>query len=277
MALSGNRVWVERSCPHVHCLTKWSMPGALSVAPRGLNMNVESGPELACGTTPDVFVVDKDASVRESLRTLIQRAGWCTETFACAQEFLSRAKVWVPSCLIIEDSLPDLSGLDVQARINADRMDMPIIFITDFPNVRTTVRAMKAGALEFFTKPLNDNMILSAIRHAIDRSILAMARQTQLLVLQERYANLSSREREVMDLVVEGFLNKQIGWQLAISEITVKAHRGRLMRKMRATTLADLIKKVWTLRAASGFLDTSNWAASDRSVLRVREMMAIEA
>jgi FixJ family two-component response regulator len=240
-------------------------------------MNINCGRELASGTAPVVFVVDKEASVRESLKSLIESAGWCTETYACAQEFLSRTKVQVPSCLIIDDSLPDLSGLDVQARINADRMDMPIIFITDFPNVRTTVRAMKAGAVEFFTKPFNDNMILSAIRHAIDRSNLAMARQAHLLVLEERYAILSSREREVMDLVVEGFLNKQIGWELDISEITVKAHRGKLMRKMKATTLADLIKKAWMLRAASrSHDDTINWTASARSVLFAREFVAIE-
>ncbi len=191
-------------------------------------MDLECGSEQASGSAPGVFVVEKDPSVRKSLRTLIESAGWCTEAFACAQEFLSRAKVQVPSCLIIDDSLPDLSGLDVQARINADRMGIPIIFITDFPDVRTTVRAMKAGAVEFFTKPVNDNLILSAIRHAIDRSNLAMTRQAQLLVLQERYAILTSREREVMDLVVEGLMNKQIGWELAISEITVKAHRGKL-------------------------------------------------
>jgi FixJ family two-component response regulator len=251
------------------------MQSCLHVVPKiqGLYMDIECGSELASVTAPRVFVVDKDASVRESLKTLIQSAGWRTETFTCAQEFLGRTKAQAPSCLIIDDSLPDLSGLDLQARINADRMDMPIIFITDFPNVRTTVRAMKAGALEFFTKPFNDNMILSAIRHAIDRSNLAMARQAQLLVLQQRYAILSCREREVMDLVVEGFLNKQIGWELEISEITVKAHRGKLMRKMKATTLADLIKKVWTLRAASGFLDTSNWTAPARSVPRARELL----
>ena len=241
-------------------------------------MNIERGRELASETVPNVFVVDKDASVRESLRTLIQSAGWCAETFACAQEFLGRARVQAPSCLIIDDSLPDLSGLDVQARINADRMDIPIIFITDFPNVRTTVRAMQAGAVEFFTKPFNDNMILSAIRHAIDRSKLALARQAQLLVLQERYAILTSREREVLHLVVEGLLNKQIGCELAISEITVKAHRGKLMRKMKATTLVDLIKKVWTLRAASGFHDCAvSWTPPARSVPRLRELVAIEA
>lgn len=213
-------------------------------------MNIECE-ELASRT---VFVVDKEAAVRESLTTLIQRAGWRTETFACAQEFFNRAKVRVPSCLIIDDSLPDLSGLDVQARINADQLDMPIIFITDFPDVRTTVRAMKAGAVEFFTKPFNDNMILSAIRHAIDCSNLAMARQAQRLVLQERYAILTSREREVMEFVVEGLSNKATGRELGISEVTVKAHRGRAMRKMKATTLADLIKKVWMLRPASGMI-----------------------
>jgi len=226
-------------------------------------MDLGCGNEVASGSAPSVFVADKDAAVRNSLQTLVESAGWCTETFACAQEVLCRATVQVPSCLILDDSLPDLSGLDVQARIKADRMEIPIIFITDLPNVRTTVQAMKAGAVEFFTKPLNDNLILSAIRHAIDRSNLAMAHQAQLLVLQERYAILSSREREVMDLVVEGLMNKQIGWELDISEITVKAHRGKLMRKMKATTLADLIKKVWMLRAASRFNDDKiNWTAA---------------
>ncbi len=154
-------------------------------------------------------------------------------------------------------------------------MEIPIIFITDFPDVRTTVRAMKAGAVEFFTKPVNDNLILSAIRHAIDRSNLAMTRQAQLLVLQERYAILTSREREVMDLVVEGLMNKQIGWELAISEITVKAHRGKLMRKMKATTLVDLIKKVWMLRGASGFHDDpANWEVSARSAPVARALVA---
>lgn len=240
-------------------------------------MSIECEREPASGSAPDVFIVDKDASVRESLQTLIQSAGWRTETFACAQDFLARTKVRFPSCLIVDDSLPDLSGLEVQARINADGLDLPIIFITDCPNVRTTVRAMQAGAVEFFTKPFDDPMILGAIRHAINRSNLAMERQAQLLLLQQRYANLSSREREVMDLVVEGLLNKQIGSELEISEITVKAHRGKLMRKMKATTLADLIKKVWMLRTASGFHDdTVNWTASPRSVQRMREFVAIE-
>lgn len=241
-------------------------------------MDLESESESASGSAPCVFVVDKNAAVRKSLQTLIENAGWCTQTFACAQEFLCGAKIRAPSCLIIDDSLPDLSGLEVQARINADRMEIPIIFITDLPNVRTTVRAMKAGAVEFFTKPVNDNLILSAIRHAIDRSNLAMARQAQLLLLQQRYAILSCREREVMELVVEGFMNKQIGWELDISEITVKAHRGKLMRKMKATTLADLIKKVWMLRAAPLFHDDKvNWPATARSVSLARELVTIEA
>jgi FixJ family two-component response regulator len=241
-------------------------------------MHIGSGRELASRSAPDVFVVDKDASVRESLRTLIESAGWCTETFACAREFFGRTKVQIPSCAIIDDSLPDLSGLDVQARTKSDRMEMPIIFTTEFPDVRTTVRAMKAGAVEFFTKPLDDHMVLSAIRHAIDRSNLAMARQAQLLALQERYAMLSSREREVMDLVVEGLLNKETGRELGISEITVKAHRGKLMRKMKATTLVDLVKKVWMLRAASGFHDgTVNCTASTRPAPRTRAIIATEA
>jgi FixJ family two-component response regulator len=222
-------------------------------------MQIECRSEPASATAPRVFVVAKDAAVRDSLKTLIQSAGWCAEIFARAQEFLSGTQLQVPSCLIVDDSLPDLSGLDIQARINADRKDMPIIFITDFPNVRTTVRAMKAGALEFFTKPFNEDMILSAIRHAIDRSNLAMKRQAQLLVLQERYAILTCREREVMDLVVEGLLNKETGRELGISEITVKAHRGNLMRKMKATTLVDLIKKVWTLRAAQHAIGQSGF------------------
>jgi FixJ family two-component response regulator len=246
---------VRKGMPHAGYLRLNGYAPAACVVPKiqGFYMNIECGRELASGTAPDVFVVDKDASVRESLKALIQSAGWCAETFACAREFLSRTKVQVPSCFFIDDSLPDLSGLDVQARINADRIDLPIIFITNFPNVRTTVRAMKAGAVEFFTKPFNGNMILSAIRHAIDRSNLAMARQAQLLVLQKRYAILSSREREVMDLVVEGHINKQIGRELGISEVTVKAHRGKLMRKIQATTLADGALRVsflnpqWTL------------------------------
>jgi FixJ family two-component response regulator len=199
-----------------------------------------------------VFVVDKDASVRESLRRLIQSAGWSIETFSSAREFLFRAKVAVPSCLIVDDSLPDLSALDFQARINADRFGTPVIFITDLPNVRMTVQAIKAGALEFFTKPFNSEAILNTVKQAIDRSRLAMTRATQLLALNQRYAILSAREREVMNLVVEGFLNKQIGWQLGISEITVKAHRGNMMRKMKAATLADLIRKAWMLRCAPG-------------------------
>lgn len=241
-------------------------------------MNIGDRHEPGLGSTADVFVVDTDMSARESLKNLIQSAGWRAETFSDAQQLLSRVKIRVPSCLIIDDSLPDLSGLDVQARINAERIDLPIIFITNFPDVRTTVRAMKSGAVEFFTKPLSDNLILSAIRHAVDRSHLAMARHAQLLELQERYAILTAREREVMDLVVEGLLNKQIGWELDIAEITVKVHRGKLMRKMKATTLVDLVKKVWMLRAASGFSDDSvNWTAFIPSRQRPRELMAIEA
>jgi FixJ family two-component response regulator len=191
--------------------------------------------------TPIVFVVDDDVSVRESLELLIRTAGWKPETFASAQEFLSRPRVPVPSCLVLDVSLPDLNGLDLQRRIAADRIDMPIIFITGYGDVPMTVRAMKAGAVEFLTKPFGDEELLSAIRQAIERSQAALGEAEELRALRDRYATLSRREREVMELVVSGLLNKQVGGELDISEITVKAHRGRVMRKMNAHSLADLV------------------------------------
>ena len=200
---------------------------------------------------PVVFVVDDDDLVRESLALLIQSAGWRTETFTCARQFLSRPQTYGPSCLILDISLPDVSGLDVQERVTADRPDIPIIFITGYADVSMSVRAMKAGAIEFLTKPFNEEAVLSAIRHAIVRSGLVMARQAEIQVLRDRYASLSSRQREVMALVVEGCLNKQISGELDISEITVKAHRGKMMRKMKARSLGDLINQVGKLRSAS--------------------------
>jgi FixJ family two-component response regulator len=191
--------------------------------------------------TPIVFVVDDDVSVRESLELLIQSAGWQPETFASAEEFLSRPPVIAPSCLILDVSLPDLSGLDLQKRVAAERIDMPIIFITGHGDVPMTVTAMKAGAVEFLTKPFNDEALLSAIRHAIDRSYTAIDREAKIRQLRDDYASLSRREREVMALVVSGLMNKQVGGRLGISEITVKAHRGQVMRKMRAKSLADLV------------------------------------
>jgi FixJ family two-component response regulator len=200
--------------------------------------------------TPIVFVVDDDISVRESLDLLIRNAGWQPETFASAQEFLARPRVLAPSCLVLDVTLPDLNGLDLQKRVAVDRTDMPIIFITGYGDVPMTVQAMKAGAVEFLTKPFGDDALLSAIRHAIERSRTALDHEAEIRALRDRYASLSRREREVMALVVRGLLNKQIGFELGISEITVKAHRGKVMRKMQAGSLADLVNMAAKLRRA---------------------------
>jgi len=189
---------------------------------------------------PVVFVVDDDVSVRESLELLIRSAGWQPETFESAQEFLCRPRILIPSCLILDIALPDLNGLELQKRI-ADRPDMPIIFITGAGDVPTTVQAMKAGAVEFLTKPFSDTALLSAIKLAIERSETRLQVETEFKSLRERFATLSRREREVMGLVVRGLLNKQVGFELGISEITVKAHRGQVMRKIGAGSLADLV------------------------------------
>src|SRR6266849_6543928 len=200
---------------------------------------------------PIVFVVDDDVSVRESLELLIKFAGWQPETFASAGEFLARPRTATPNCLVLDISLPDLNGLELQKLIASDRTDMPIIFITGHGDVPMTVQAMKAGALEFLTKPFDDEVLLSAIRQAIECSHAALRREAEMRALRDCYASLSRREREVMALVVRGLLNKQVGVELGISEITVKAHRGNVMRKMKADSLPDLVNMAARLQLAS--------------------------
>ena len=199
---------------------------------------------------PIVFVVDDDVSVRRSLELLIGSAGWKPETFASAQEFLSSPRVLAPSCLVLDVSLPDLNGLELQKRIAGDRSDMPIIFISGYGDVPMTVQAMKAGAVEFLTKPFSDDVLLTAIQHALERSSTALANEAQTRALRNCHESLSPREREVMALVVSGLLNKEVGGELGISEITVKAHRGNVMRKMRADSLAGLVTMAARLRIA---------------------------
>jgi len=189
---------------------------------------------------PIVFVVDDDISVRESLELLIRSAGWRAETFASAQAFLSRPRPAVPCCLVLDVTMPGLNGLELQQRL-AERTEMPIIFVTGYGDVPMTVRAMKAGAVEFLTKPVKDDVLLEAIRHSIERSRATLDREAQMQLLRDCYSSLTPREREVMELVVSGLLNKQVGGELGISEITVKAHRGQVMRKMKADSLADLV------------------------------------
>jgi FixJ family two-component response regulator len=194
-----------------------------------------------CDAEPKVFVVDDEVSVRESLKLLIESAGWQPETFESAQEFLARPRVLAPSCLVLDLVLPDLNGCDLQ-KLVADRTDMPIIFITGHGDVPTTVRAMKAGAVDFFTKPFVGDVLLSAIRNAINRSCAALGEAEHVRALRDSYASLSRREREVMALIAAGLLNKEVGGELGISEITVKAHRGRMMRKMNADCLPELVR-----------------------------------
>lgn len=201
---------------------------------------------------PTVFVVDDDISVRESLELLIKTAGWRAETFASAQDFLARPRAAVPCCLVLDVSLPGLNGLELQQQL-AERQEMPIIFITGYGDVPMSVRAMKAGAIEFLTKPFKDDVMIEAIRQAIERSRVTLQQRSALQTLHECYDSLTPREREVMALVVSGLLNKQVGGELGISEITVKAHRGQVMRKMKAESLPDLV----TMAARLGLRTTS--------------------
>jgi len=220
----------------------------------GMNSTYLFSPALEASVmadvTPIVFVVDDDVSVRESLQLLIRREGWQPRTFASAQEFFARPPALAPNCLILDVSLAGINGLDVQKRLSIERPEMPIIFITGHGDVRTTVQAMKAGAFEFLTKPFPDDVMLSAIREALERSRIALGHEAEMSVLRDCYASLSPRERQVMALVVSGLLNKQVGGELGISEITVKAHRGKVMQKMKADSLPDLVKMTGRLGLA---------------------------
>jgi FixJ family two-component response regulator len=203
---------------------------------------------LVPNNSPIVFVVDDDISVRESLELLIGNEGWHVETFTSAEEFLNRPREPVPSCLVLDISMPGLNGLELQKRLAVERHEMPIIFVTGHGDVPKTVQAMKAGAVEFLTKPFSDSTLLSAICGAIERSKVLIGRDAEFRTLKARYARLSSREREVMALVVLGLANKQVASELGISEITVKAHRGSMMRKMEADSLAELVNQGARLR-----------------------------
>jgi len=201
---------------------------------------------------PIVFVVDNDIFVRESLDQLICAEGWQAETFESPQELLARPRPLVPSCLVLDASLPGLNTLDLQKRIARERPEVPIIFISGRGDIRTTVEAMKAGAVDFLVKPFRDDVLLRSIRECLERSHVALDHEVALCDLRDCYASLTPRERQVMVLVVSGLLNKQVAWELGIGEPTVKAHRGQVMQKMKANSLPDLVKMASTLDPALG-------------------------
>lgn len=208
-------------------------------------------PSLLSETTPIVYVLDEDVSARESVELLIHSEGWRCETFASAKEFLPHPRAIVPNCLVLDASLRDLNALDLQKRVSADRPDTSIIFMANNVDVATTVKAIKAGAVEFLTKPFREDALVSSIREALEHSRASLAHQAEMRALRSRYSSLSRREREVMALVASGLLNKQVGGELGISEITVKAHRGQVMQKMHANSLADLVRMAARLSLAS--------------------------
>ena len=220
---------------------------------------------------PIVYVVADDISVRESVKGLICAAGWQPFVFPSAQEFLSHSCASCPSCLVLDMTLPGLSGLDLQQQIASERPDIKIIFITAYNDVRTTVRAMRAGAVEFLVKPFSSDMLFDAVRAAIGRSRAEIEREAELRLLQDRYTSLSQREKDVMELVVQGLLNKQVGGELGISEITVKAHRGRAMRKMKAGSLAELVRIAAKLPTPK---NSSPWRGVSATSIVIREALA---